>query len=630
MYGSEYIASCDERRAFISGFNGSAGCAIVTRDKALMFTDGRYFLQASQQMDDNWELMKQGLPGVPSWQEYLTSSTHPRIGIDPTLITTADSKTLSSSDAKKDGPKTLVAIAANLVDQVWGSERPNRPKNPIKPLNERYSGESVNSKLDRLASAIFNPNESNATKSPNSSTEKTGPKPRALVLTALDDIAWLFNLRGSDIDYNPVFFSYAVVHFHPESESKTPTAILFLQRDTVDRDAQLSSALGPQVEIRPYETVWEYLKDLGSKLRSEVGGDGKAKEKVVLIPNTASLAISQAVGEDISTTVQSPVTVLKAVKNATELEGFRQSHLRDGIALARYFAWLEEKLQGQDELTEWEGAEVLEKYRSQLSDFVGLSFDTISSTGPNGAIIHYKPDQKGSAVIKRDQIYLCDSGAQFLDGTTDVTRTWHFGKPTDEEKRTATRVLQGHIAIDTAIFPNGTTGERLRSFGPYGRAIYNVRLHNSASHRLMGQKSVMEGWSRHGTGHGVGHYLNVHEGPHGIGTRISSNASPLKAGMIVTNEPGYYADGKYGIRIESVLIVKETETTWNFGEKGFLGFERVTMCPIQTKLVDEKLLSIEEKQWLNEHNKQVWDKVSPLLKNDERALKWLEKECQAI
>ncbi|KAF8828291.1 hypothetical protein HHX47_DHR4000873 [Lentinula edodes] len=492
QHGSEYIASCDERRAWISGFNGSAGCAIITLDKALMFTDGRYFLQASQQMDRNWELMKQGLPGVPTWQDYLTNNlpASSRIGIDPTLIAENDSKSLSGSrkQAESKGSQTLVPLTTNLVDLIWGSDRPPRPKNAVVPLDEKYSGESVTSKLNRLASAV----------------SSNTPAPLAFVLTALDDIAWLFNLRGSDIAYNPVFFSYAVVHFEPSEAdgSKNPTAVLFLQRDAVEHDADLKYALGSQVEIRPYEDIWEYLKDLGDQVRSTFADKGQ--EKLVLIPDKASLAIVQAVGVDISNIVPSPITVLKAIKNSTELEGFRQSHIRDGIALARYFSWLEEKLGEEgNELTEWEGAEQLEKFRSELPLFKGLSFDTISSTGPNGAIIHYSPNPKDCAVIKQDQIYLCDSGAQFLDGTTDVTRTWHFGTPTEEEKRTATRVLQGHIAIDSAIFPNGTTGYIIDSWAR--KALW------------------MDGLDfRHGTGHGVGHYLNVHEGPHGIGTRISA------------------------------------------------------------------------------------------------------------
>jgi len=259
-------------------------------------------------------------------------------------------------------------------------------------------------------------------------------------------------------------------------------------------------------------------------------------------------------------------------------------------------------------LTESQGADKLEEFRSELDLFRGLSFTTISSTGPNGAIIHYSPDSQDCAVIKKDQMYLCDSGAQFLDGTTDVTRTLHFGTPTDEEKRVFTRVLQGHIAIDSAVFPNGTTGYIIDAFAR--KPLWDDGLDY-----------------RHGTGHGVGHYLNVHEGPHGIGVRIAYNSTSLKAGMTVSNEPGYYADGRFGVRIENVVIVKEAKTLNNFGMKGYLCFEHVTMCPIQKKLVQLDLLTTQERSWLNAYHAETLEKISPLLKNDQRALAWLNKEC---
>ncbi|KAK7047847.1 hypothetical protein VNI00_006175 [Paramarasmius palmivorus] len=625
QHGSEYIAECDERRAFISGFDGSAGFAVITLNEALMFTDGRYFLQAGQQLDENWKLMKQGLPDVPTWQEYLTShlSENSRIGLDPTLITYADSTSLTKS--LKPRNSTLVSISENLVDQVWGSERPGRPTNPIFHLDLKYSGEAHTSKLDRVTTAIIDPSSAKANNPNAKPLEGASATRKVLILTALDEIAWLFNLRGSDIAYNPVFFSYAVVHL----DGTKPRAVLFLQKEGIEDVSGLSNTLGQEVEIKPYDEVWTYLKALGEKVRKDVEGQNDDAKKVVLISDKASLAVAETVGEDVVVTAPSPIAVLKAIKNETELEGFRQSHIRDGAALVRYFAWLEEYLAAGKELTEWQGAEKLEEYRSELALFKGLSFPTISSTGPNGAIIHYSPSPTDSAVIKQDQIYLCDSGAQFWDGTTDVTRTWHFGTPTDEEKRAATRVLQGHIAIDTAVFPNGTTGYTM--YVPrilqQGLMVINVNFRNQ---RFVGQKGAMARWPSHGTGHGVGHFLNVHEGPHGIGVRIAYNSTSLKTGMTVSNEPGYYADGKFGIRIENVVLVQEAKTPNNFGDKGYLTFEHVTICPIQTKLVDTKLVSEEEIQWLNEYHKEVWDKISPLVKNDERALKWLEKECQAI
>ncbi|KAJ3526017.1 hypothetical protein NMY22_g10335 [Coprinellus aureogranulatus] len=583
---SEYPAHCDERRAFISGFNGSAGCAIVTLDKAYLFTDGRYFLQASQQLDDNWTLMKQGLPDVPTWQEFLHKNLDGslKIGIDPTIISADDAK-----DIKKDlEPKKseLVLLKSNPVDEVWGSDRPARPQNPVFHLDEKYSGQSFKDKIAKVREEI----------------EKN--KGKALVVSMLDEVAWLFNLRGSDIDFNPVFFAYAAV--------EADRTLLFIESKQLDDAAQ--AYLGKDVEIRPYEEIFTYLNSLPKALSLDGSKDGPK----ILVPAKASLAIAEAIQPSSSSsnvhyykTIPSPVAALKAIKNATEIEGFRQSHIRDGVALARYFAWLEEALNEGKGVNEWEGAEVLENYRKELDLFKGLSFTTISGTGPNGAIIHYSPDPKDCAVIKKEQVYLCDSGAQFLDGTTDVTRTWHFGTPTPEEKRSFTRVLQGHIAIDTAIFPTGTTGFVIDSW----------------ARRYLWQDGLDY---RHGTGHGVGHFLNVHEGPQGIGVRIAYNNTALKPGMTVTNEPGYYEDGKYGIRIENVLLVKEANTPNNFGQKGYLGFENVTMCPIHTKLVDVSLLTEPEKKWLNDYHKEVWEKISPLLQNDTRALEWLKRETAAI
>jgi len=574
QHSSEYLAHCDERRAFISGFNGSSGCAVVTLKAAFLFTDGRYFLQAEKQIDSNWKLMKQGLQDVPTWQEFLSKNLEPstRIGIDATLITASDAETINK--ALEPVGSTLVPVE-NLVDAVW-TDRPPRPHNAVFHLNEKYSGQSPAGKVKALRD------------------ELAKKKYQAIVVNMLDEVAWLFNLRGSDIDYNPVFFSYAVVTVN--------SVELFVEKSQLSEDAL--KYLGDNVNIQPYDAFFDYLKQLPASLTLN-------KEQKVVIGDHASLAVALALGKDNYAIARSTVTDMKAIKNTTELEGFRQSHIRDGVALARYFSWLEEQLNNSIELNESQGADKLEEFRSELGLFQGLSFPTISSTGPNGAIIHYSPDPADCAIIKKDQIYLCDSGAQFLDGTTDVTRTWHFGTPTDEEKRAFTRVLQGHISLDTAVFPNGTTGYVIDSWAR--RALWKDGLDY-----------------RHGTGHGIGHYLNVHEGPHGIGVRIAYNNSPLKAGMTISNEPGYYADGQFGIRIESIVLVREVKTPNNFGEKGFLGFECVTVCPIQKKLVDTTLLTAEERKWLNDYHANTWSKVSPLLKNDDRALKWLERECAPL
>ncbi|TFK37159.1 putative Xaa-Pro aminopeptidase P [Crucibulum laeve] len=575
QHSSEYLAHCDERRAYISGFNGSAGCAIVTLDKAFLFTDGRYFLQAEKQLDQNWTLMKQGLPDVPTWQDFLHKNLEPstRIGIDPTLISAVDAESLTKQLTSK--KSELISITKNLVDAVW-ADRPQRPKNPIFHLDEKYSGQTHTDKIGKVRD------------------ELAKKKAKAVVVTMLDEVAWLFNLRGSDIDYNPVFFAYAVV--------TTDSVALFVESEQLDEVAR--KALGSSVTIKPYTAFFDYIKTLPGTL--DLNDQSK-----VLLGDKASLAIAEAIGQDKCTIVRSPLADLKAIKNEIELEGFRQCHIRDGAALAKYFSWLEEQLNNGVELNESQGADKLEEFRSQLDLFKGLSFTTISSTGPNGAIIHYSPDPADCAIIKKDQIYLCDSGAQFLDGTTDTTRTWHFGTPTDEEKRAFTRVLQGHIAIDTAVFPEGTTGYVIDSWAR--RALWQDGLDY-----------------RHGTGHGVGHFLNVHEGPHGIGVRIAYNAAALKAGMTVSNEPGYYADGRFGIRIENIVLVCEVKTPNNFGDKGYLGFEHVTLSPMHKKLIDTSLISADEKKWLNEYHAETLSKVSPLLQNDLRALEWLKRECSPL
>ncbi|KAG2127897.1 peptidase M24, structural domain-containing protein [Suillus bovinus] len=574
---SEYPAHSDERRAFISGFNGSAGCAIITLRDAFLFTDGRYFLQASQQLDSNWKLMKQGLPeeDVPTWQEFLSKHLEQgtRIGIDPTLISAAvDAESLQKSLEPRGSE--LVSLQENPVDIVWGKDRPPHPHNSVFPLDVKYAaGETSQSKLERLREEIAK------------------KKAAASVVTLLDEVAWLFNLRGTDIDFNPVFFAYAVV---------TPTRAILFMNDAQEQDS-IKAFLGSDVEIRPYGSFISSLRQLTTTL-------GANKDKPMLLGDKTSLAVVEAIGQDNAILIPSPVATMKAIKNETEIEGFRKCHIRDGAALIRYFAWLEEQLNSGVELNESQAADKLEEFRSELDLFRGLSFTTISSTGPNAAVIHYSPDPDDCAIIRKDQIYLCDSGGQYLDGTTDVTRTLHFGTPTNEEKRAFTRVLQGHISIDTAVFPNGTSGA------------------DSFARRALWQ----EGWDyRHGTGHGVGHFLNVHEGPHGIGTRIAYNSTSLKAGMTVSNEPGYYADGRYGIRIENVVIVQEADTPNNFGN-GYLCFERVTMCPIQTKLIDFSILTAQEKEWLNSYHAETLEKVGPWLCNDSRALQWLERECSPV
>ncbi|KAL1922548.1 uncharacterized protein VTP21DRAFT_10087 [Calcarisporiella thermophila] len=571
---SEYSAECDRRRAFISGFTGSAGTAVVTTDQAALFTDGRYHLQASMELDGNWTLMKSGLPEVPTWQEWLAKlPSGSRIGVDPTLITAVDAHQLEKT--LSDAGSTIVPIAENLVDIAWGAERPSRPLDPLTILPLKYTGKSHADKIKDLREEL----------------EKK--EAHGFVVSGLDEIAWLLNVRGSDVQYNPVFYAYALV--------TRDDVILYIDSAKVPTDVK--QHLGNEVTLKPYGAIFEDLKATSAQLN-----EGKSK---LLLSDRASWALEDAIGKDNAKLIRSPITDMKAVKNKVELEGMRQCHLRDAAALCNFFAWIEEELNAGKRITEYEAAERLEKFRAEQADFVGPSFETISSTGPNGAIIHYSPKPGTCDVIQRDQVYLLDSGGQYKDGTTDVTRTYHFAQPTSAERDSFTRVLQGHIAIDTAIFPQGTSGYRLDILAraPLWRDGLDYR---------------------HGTGHGVGSFLNVHEGPMGIGTRIAYNDVPLEPGHVLSNEPGYYEDGKYGIRIESIVFVKEVETRGQFGGKPYLGFEHVTLVPIQTKMINVDLLTPFEREWVNAYHQDCREKVSRLLKPGSPGLAWLERETQKI
>ena len=413
------------------------------------------------------------------------------------------------------------------------------------------------------------------------------------------------SLTHHSIPYNPVFFSYAAV---------TPTsATLYIDESKLD--AGVISYLRDKVQIRPYEAVFTDAEAFGASLEMEAPVEGKpaTPKQKFWVSTKASWALSLDLGgEGKVEEVRSPVGDAKAIKNASELEGMRACHIRDGASLCEYFAWLEEELiVKKTKLDEVQAADKLEEIRSKKDHFVGLSFDTISSTGPNAAVIHYKPERGNCSVIDPAALYLCDSGAQYLDGTTDTTRTIHFGQPTDLERKAYTLVLKGVIAIDRAIFPKGTSGFALDT--------------------LARQYLWREGLDyRHGTGHGVGSYLNVHEGPIGIGTRIQYSEVPLSIGNVLSDEPGYYEDGKFGIRIENMVMAREAQTNHKFGDKPWLGFEHVTMVPMCRTLIDGKLLTQEERTWLNDYHQEVFDKTQGFFEGDERTLKWLERETRPI
>ena len=456
---SEYIAPCDARREFICGFTGSAGTAVITLDKAALATDGRYFNQASKQLDTNWTLLKQGLEDVPTWQEWTADESDggKRVGVDATLITASDAKKLAEK-IKKKGDGELVGSTTNLVDLVWGNKRPARPNEKVKVHPLKFSGKESSKKIEDLKQDF----------------EKK--KVAGLVISMLDEIAWLFNLRGNDIPYNPVFFSYAVV---------TPTsATLYIDDTKFEKDVK--DHLGPDVQVKPYSEIFDELKALGAAVTAST----ENPKRKVLLSTKASWALSLAMGgEQNVEDIRSPVADSKAIKNDTELDGMRNCHIRDGAALSEYFSWLEHQLtEKKSTLDEVQAADKLEQIRSRGEHFVGLSFDTISSTGPNAAVIHYSPERGSCARVDPKAIYLCDSGAQYLDGSTDTTRTLHFGEPTQLEKKAYTLVLKGTIALDQATFPKGTNGLQLDILAR--QALWREGLDY-----------------RHGTGHGVGSYL---------------------------------------------------------------------------------------------------------------------------
>ncbi|TVY44336.1 putative Xaa-Pro aminopeptidase P [Lachnellula occidentalis] len=587
-HASEYIAPCDARREYITGFSGSAGCAVITHEKASLATDGRYFNQAAKQLDENWLLLKQGLQDVPTWQEWSAEQSEGGkiVGVDPTVISAPDARKLAEK-IKKRGGQDLVAVDDNLVDIVWGNNRPANPTEPVKILPRNFAGIEVKAKLEELRKEL----------------EKK--KSSGFIVSMLDEVAWLFNLRGNDIPYNPVFISYAAI---------TPTtATLYVNSSKLSSECKMYLTENG-ISVRPYHKVFEDMDVLCKSLETpSEDGVPEARIKKFLVSTKTSWALKKALGGEAKVEeVRSPIGDAKAVKNLTELEGMRACHVRDGAALIEYFAWLELQLTVEKvELDEVVAADKLEELRSKQKNFVGLSFDTISSTGANAAVIHYSPERGNCSIIDPKAVYLCDSGAQYLDGTTDTTRTLHFDQPTEMERKAYTLVLKGNIALDVAVFPKGTSGFAL----------------DTLARQFLWEEGLDY---RHGTGHGVGSYLNVHEGPIGIGTRIQYSEVPLAPGNVLSNEPGYYEDGSFGVRIENIIMVKEVETKHKFGDKPYLGFEHVTMVPYCRKLIDESLLTRKEKHWLNEYHAEIHAKTKDYFEPDSIAMKYLEREIEPI
>ncbi|KAK3418565.1 hypothetical protein EUGRSUZ_H04494 [Eucalyptus grandis] len=583
---SEFIAECYTRRAYISGFTGSAGTAVVTKDKAALWTDGRYFLQAENQLNSSWILMRAGNLGVPTTSEWLNDVLAPgcRIGIDPFLFSSDAAEELKEAIAKKNHELVLL-YNINLVDEVW-KERPKPPNKPVRIHDLKFAGLDVASKLSFLRAEFVDAGAS------------------AIIISMLDEVAWLLNLRGNDVPNSPVVYAYLLV--------KTETAELFVDSSKITPEV-MDHLKNAGVELRPYDKILSEIENLAKQGRNLWLDTSSVNAAIV---NTYKSACDKYLNKKSKARVHdyngrsampsgvyraSPISLAKAVKNDAELQGMRNSHLRDAAALAHFWVWLEEEINRGAKLTEVEVADKLLEFRSKQDGFIDTSFDTISASGANGAVIHYKPEPGSCSVLDVEKLFLLDSGAQYVDGTTDITRTVHFGEPTPRQKECFTRVLQGHMALDQAVFPENTPGFVLDAFAR--SSLWKIGLDY-----------------RHGTGHGVGAALNVHEGPQSISFRYG-NLTSLQKGMVVSNEPGYYEDHAFGIRIENLLSVVEMNTPNRFGGVGYLGFEKLTFVPIQTKMVDSALLSSAEIDWLNDYHAQVWEKVSPLL--DGSARQWL-------
>ncbi|XP_015369362.1 PREDICTED: xaa-Pro aminopeptidase 1 [Diuraphis noxia] len=574
---NEYISACDGRRAFITGFTGSAGVALITQNEALLWTDGRYFVQAQQQLDDNWTLMKMGLPDTSTLAEWLTKNMKAgsRIAVDANLITYSEWRRINK-EIKYKGIN-LVPLDTNLIDRMW-SDRPAIPSNPVKPLNIKFTGKKCGEKVEEVRQKMT---EKNAT---------------ILLVTALDEIAWLLNLRGSDITYNPVFYSYVIV---------THTDVhLFVDDKKLDSTVpEHFKSENLSVIIQPYDKLHTFFNDI---LASDNSKTGK-----VWVSDRSSYNLVNIVPKSNRISKPTPIPLMKAIKNSVEINGLKNAHIKDGAALCSYFAWLEENI-SLGNLTEISVAEKLLSFRNLQEDFVGPSFETISSSGPNCGIIHYAPTPETDRKLSVDEMYLCDSGGQFLDGTTDVTRTFHFGTPTEYQKECFTRVFKGQANLAMSKFPHKILGNCLDSYAR--RFLWDVGLDYM-----------------HGTGHGIGAYLNVHEGPMGISWREIPNDPGLQPGMFLSNEPGYYEE-TFGIRIEDIVLVKDATTDYKMPQKPFLQFETVTMCPIQSKMLLLDLLTDTEINYLNEYHRKCLEILTPLLEklDDKRALTWLKKETQPI
>ena len=588
-HASEYMASHWFEMQWISGFNGESGTVVVTMDRALLWTDSRYYLQAGIELKDSGiELMRESdvdCPSIAEWLKKLSPQGEGvRVGVNPEMWSVDAFAELR----KKLSEAGIGVKSIDLIKPIWTEGRPAIPQDKLYPYPAEYAGETVESKLKRMRNLT-----------PTLSQGEGGKW--AMIISALDEIAWLLNIRGNDVEYNPVVISYCVL----ERDKCT----LFVDADKVDTPARNYLEFN-NIDIKPYEAIFEYIHGL----EGTVFYDGARVNEALY--EAIDKGPSDQGPRTKAENIKSPILVDKAKKNAVELEGERRAMRQDGAALTRFFKWLEEEAFGNSKfkiqnskLTEWDLMEKLHEFRARGENFVEESFGTIAGYQGNGAIVHYAATRENCAEVKPEGMLLLDSGGQYLDGTTDITRTvWLGGRIPQQAKLDYTYVLKGHIALLRARFPRGTRGNQL----------------DALAKQYMWEAGITFG---HGTGHGVGHFLGCHEGPQNV--RTDNNPTPLEIGHIISDEPGIYRTGKWGIRTENLITVipaKQTKETTT--EDEWLAFETLTLCFYDTSLIEMSLMTDDEIDWLNAYHVRVYKEVSPLLNDEERS--YLAYKCKAI
>jgi len=551
FHGSEYVGAHFKLREYLSGFTGSAGTLVITLDEAALWTDGRYFIQAERELSGSGiELMRMGEPNTPTIEKFLREKMPDgsALGFDGRVVEAAFAERLERS---LNGKSITLKTDEDLGGMVW-DDRPPLSKQPVRELSEKLCGMSRREKLTRIREKMQAENA------------------ECLVVSALDEIAWTLNLRGNDVDYNPVFLSFMIV-FADRVE-------LFAERSVFNDDI-IQDLRGDGVEILPYENIYDAL----GTLNGAVWTDLKAVNYRMKLSLSGAKIISKP----------SPIAVMKAVKNPAEISAEKNAHIKDGVAVTRFMYWLKQAV-GHERITEISAAEKLEEFRRMGEDYLGQSFEPIMAFGEHGAIVHYSATEETNAELCPRGLLLSDTGGHYLDGTTDITRTFVLGELSDEEKRAFTLVLAAHLDLLGAIFPKGVRGSTLD--GIARRCLWRYGLDYN-----------------HGTGHGVGFLLNVHEGPQGISWR-GKDGVPLESGMITSDEPGLYFEGKFGIRHESLVLCHEADWLDN---GGFLCFEALTCVPFDSAGIDKKYLTDTQITYFNEYQKWVCETLSPCLPKEE-------------